>query len=73
IAKENPGVVLIDLWKAVLDEVDLFGRQLNQFFTDGLHLNGDGYRIFYDLVNPHVPEADTSQYVYPDWQDFNRA
>lgn len=71
ITREIHGVVLIDLWKAVFDEVDSSGRQLDQLFTDGLHLNGEGYRIFYDLVAPHIPEGGTSQYVYPDWQDLS--
>lgn len=81
VVDENPEVVLIDLWKAVMDKAAplhvnahwLPGSPeggFNRLFTDGLHLNGEAYRLFYDLVTPHIPEGESSQYIYPDWRDL---
>ncbi|KAH7140479.1 SGNH hydrolase-type esterase domain-containing protein, partial [Dactylonectria estremocensis] len=81
VVEENPEVVLIDLWKAVMDKAapshvnahSLPGSpegDFNRLFTDGLHMNGEAYRLFYDLATPHIPEGESSQYIYPDWRDL---
>lgn len=49
---------------------------LEQLLPDGLHLSVEAYRIFYDLVRPHVGaewagtrEQDRVGWVLPDWRD----
>ncbi|KAK0621375.1 SGNH hydrolase-type esterase domain-containing protein [Bombardia bombarda] len=48
---------------------------LKHLLPDGLHLNAESYRIFYDLVRPHLGsewagtrEEDRVGYVLPDWR-----
>jgi lysophospholipase L1-like esterase len=48
---------------------------LEHLLTDGLHLSGESYRIFYDLVKPLIgsewagfPEEDRVGYILPDWR-----
>jgi lysophospholipase L1-like esterase len=56
------------------------GKQggLDTLLPDGLHMNGDAYRILFELVKPHIgphwtgnPEMDRGEYVLPDWRDIN--
>jgi hypothetical protein len=49
---------------------------LEHLVPDGLHLSAEGYRIFYDLVSPHLgaewagtPDEDRVGYALPDWRD----
>jgi lysophospholipase L1-like esterase len=95
VAAEVPGVVLIDLWQAVMDKAismtDSFavggpllgspecGQQggLKDLLPDGLHMSGDAYRVFYDIVAPHIgaewdllPEGDCSGYLHPTWMQL---
>ncbi|KAK4123774.1 SGNH hydrolase [Parathielavia appendiculata] len=49
---------------------------LEHLLPDGLHLSAESYRIFYDLVRPHVStewagtrDEDRVGYVLPDWRD----
>ena len=49
---------------------------LEHLLPDGLHLSAESYRIFYDLVRPHVgtewagtPDEQRVGYVLPDWRD----
>lgn len=53
------------------------GKQgyLEHLLPDGLHLSGESYRIFYDLIKPLVgsewagfPDEDRVGYVLPDWK-----
>lgn len=49
---------------------------LEHLMPDGLHFSAESYRIFYDLVRPHVGaewagtrDEDRVAYVLPDWRD----
>lgn len=94
VANAVPGVVLVDLWTALMDRAiqrtpgwDMWTRSLlgdeqdqnsqqaylRELLTDGLHLTGEGYRVFWDLLWPHVElppnAADTTEgFVVPDWK-----
>ncbi|ERT03380.1 GDSL Lipase/Acylhydrolase family protein [Sporothrix schenckii 1099-18] len=57
------------------DEQDSKSQEgyLRELLTDGLHLTGGSYRIFWELLRPHIdlpPNAlDTSEgFVLPDWK-----
>ncbi|KAL7789932.1 SGNH hydrolase [Trichoderma ceciliae] len=91
VARENPGVILIDLWQAIMDEAISMspedyraggpwlgspenGKQggLDKLLPDGLHMRGEGYKVFFDEIKAHigqdiVPE-DRGDYVLPDWR-----
>ncbi len=72
VAAAHPGVVLIDLWKAVMDravektpDFDPSGPSprrprgwkrgyLEHLLPDGLHMSGEAYEVFYDIVKPHM-------------------
>lgn len=48
---------------------------LEHLLPDGLHLSAESYRIFYDLIKPHIGsewagtrEEDRVGYVLPDWR-----
>lgn len=46
---------------------------LEVLIPDGLHLNGEAYKAFFDLVKPHIgpfPEG-TEGYIYPAWRTVN--
>ncbi|KAI0455364.1 SGNH hydrolase-type esterase domain-containing protein [Xylaria acuta] len=88
IAAELPGVVLIDLQKAIMEKAismtpdyDPSGPPLGypegnkrgaleQLLPDGLHMSGEAYRVFFDIVEPHIKLPD-DYYVYPDWRIMN--
>ncbi|KAI1122706.1 SGNH hydrolase [Nemania abortiva] len=88
VAAEVPGVVLIDLQKALMDKAismtddyDPSGPPLGyseggnrgaleQLLPDGLHMNGHSYRVFFEIVEPHI-ELPDNYYVYPDWRILN--
>lgn len=49
---------------------------LEHLLPDGLHLSAESYRIFYDLIRPHVGaewagtrDEDRVGFVLPDWRD----
>ncbi|KAL2129123.1 hypothetical protein VTI74DRAFT_8200 [Chaetomium olivicolor] len=49
---------------------------LEHLLPDGLHLSAESYRIFYDLVRPHIGaewagtrDQDKVAYMFPDWRD----
>jgi lysophospholipase L1-like esterase len=49
---------------------------LEHLLPDGLHLSAEAYRIFYDLVRPHIGaewaetrDEDRVGYALPDWRD----
>lgn len=49
---------------------------LEHLLPDGLHLSAEAYRIFYELVRPHVgaewagtKDEDKVGFVLPDWRD----
>ncbi|EXA31434.1 hypothetical protein NW760_014592 [Fusarium oxysporum] len=46
---------------------------LETLIPDGLHLGGEGYKILYDLLQPHIgPFPDTDEgWVFPDWRILN--
>ncbi|RYP03477.1 hypothetical protein DL764_005118 [Monosporascus ibericus] len=46
---------------------------LETLLPDGLHLNGDAYKVFFELVKPHIgPFPDSSEdLVFPDWRAMN--
>lgn len=88
VAREHPGVVLIDIWKAIMDKAiemtpDDYqqggpwlgtvenGKQggLADLLPDGLHMSGDGYRVFWKAIKDciQVPEKP----VFPDWSELN--
>ena len=55
------------------------GGYLDHLMSDGLHLGSESYRIFYDLVKPHLdsewagtPEQDNVGYVLPGWRDLKK-
>lgn len=52
IAGEN-GLTYIDLWPALADSN---GNMRKSFTNDGLHLTGEGYRIWTDLLRPYLDE-----------------
>jgi lysophospholipase L1-like esterase len=51
-AAENPRLVFVDLEKPMLGPDGKPRPEL--FLRDGLHLNAEGYRIWADLVRPHL-------------------
>lgn len=97
VARENEGVILIDLWQAIMDKAIAMspgdyqaggpwlgslenGKQggLNTLLPDGLHMNGEAYKVFYDIVSPHVgkqweglADDDKRDYIFPDWRELN--
>lgn len=90
VAGAVPGVVLVDLQKAVMDKAismtpdfDASGPPLGYpegkrgalevLIPDGLHMNGDAYKVFFDLVKPHVGPfpATTEGFIFPEWRKMN--
>lgn len=52
IAEEN-GLTYIDLWPALADSN---GNMRKSFTNDGLHLTGEGYRAWTNLLRPYLDE-----------------
>lgn len=48
------GVIWIDLWPALASPE---GDLRNEFTLDGLHLSGEGYAAWADVMRPHVERA----------------
>ena len=97
VARENPGVALVDLHKAILEKAismapgdyveggPVLGSPengkaggLTTLLPDGLHMNGDAYRVFYDALIPHIDEPPASEepevtkdYPFPIWFELN--
>jgi lysophospholipase L1-like esterase len=48
---------------------------LEQLLPDGLHLSGEAYRVFFDLVKERIgssfPNDSSEGYVFPDWRQLN--
>ncbi|UNI14169.1 hypothetical protein JDV02_000828 [Purpureocillium takamizusanense] len=96
VARDNPHVVSIDLWTAIMDKAialtpdeyteggPLLGTPDNgnrgglaTLLPDGLHMNGDAYRVLYGLLKPHIgeewvslPVEDRTGYLFPDWREL---
>ncbi|RCI15460.1 hypothetical protein L249_3363 [Ophiocordyceps polyrhachis-furcata BCC 54312] len=91
--EEAVAVVLIDLWKALMDRAIAMAPQdqrpggpwvgsrengkaggLESLLPDGLHLGGEGYRILFDLVRPHVGQGweavEGDGFVFPGWKEL---
>ncbi|KAL2888310.1 GDSL esterase/lipase [Ceratocystis lukuohia] len=96
VASESSGVLLVDLWRGVMDKaIEMEGSStacqyddqhgwlgdpkcgrrggLETLLPDGLHMNGDAYRVFFDLLKVHLPQPDEdkSDYVFPAWRMLN--
>lgn len=97
VARENPGVIIVDLWQAIMDKAISMapddyqpngpwlgspenGKQggLATLLPDGLHMNGEAYKVFYEAVLPHIGQQwagladdDKRDYVFPDWRELN--
>ncbi|KAI1173941.1 SGNH hydrolase [Nemania sp. FL0916] len=88
VAAEVPGVVLVDLQKALMEKAismtpdyDPSGPPLGypeggkrgaleQLLPDGLHMSGEGYKVLFDIVKPHITLPE-DYFVYPDWRIMN--
>ncbi len=46
---------------------------LETLVPDGLHINGEAYKVFFDLVKPHIGPfpAPPNGYIFPGWQQMN--
>ncbi|KAI1393573.1 SGNH hydrolase [Hypoxylon trugodes] len=88
VAAEVPGVVLIDLQKAIMDKAisltpdfDANGSPLGhpggkrgaleQLLPDGLHMSGEAYKVFFDIVKPHIDPFPEGKEVFPRWRELN--
>lgn len=88
VAAEIPGVVVVDLQKAIMDkavsttpDLDASGPPLGypggkrgtleQLLPDGLHMSGEAYKVFFDIVKPHIGPFPEGQAVFPDWRVMN--
>ncbi|OHF03712.1 GDSL-like Lipase/Acylhydrolase [Colletotrichum orchidophilum] len=90
VAAEFPGVVPVDLHKAVMRRAVSMtpgftpsgpplghpeGQRgaLEVLIPDGLHLGGEGYRVLFELVKPHIGPFEESRedYRLPDWKILN--
>lgn len=96
VARENPGVVLIDLWQAIMDKAIEMAEPgdyqpggpwlgcpengkaggLTTLLPDGLHMNGEAYRVFFDTIRPHIGKEWEglpldAGLVYPHWSAIN--
>ncbi|KAI1816819.1 SGNH hydrolase [Poronia punctata] len=87
VATEVPGVVLVDLQKAIMEKAisltpdyDPSGPPLGyaeggkrgalkQLLPDGLHMSGEAYKVFFDIVKPHIKMPE--EFVHPDWRIMN--
>lgn len=95
VAREIPGVILVDLWQAIMDKAIAMSPEdyqpggpwlgspengkaggLDSLLPDGLHMNGEAYRVFFEAIRPHIGQesealAPNAGYVYPTWQEVN--
>ncbi|OTA89634.1 hypothetical protein M434DRAFT_398450 [Hypoxylon sp. CO27-5] len=44
---------------------------LEQLLPDGLHMSGEAYKVFFDIVKPHIGPFPEGQAVFPDWRVLN--
>ncbi|OTA66454.1 SGNH hydrolase [Hypoxylon sp. EC38] len=44
---------------------------LEQLLPDGLHMSGDAYKVFFDIVKPHIGPFPEGQAVFPEWRVLN--
>jgi lysophospholipase L1-like esterase len=57
------GAVYVDLWHALVGPHRALRKDLT---SDGIHLNGAGYRIWVDILRPYLaPLADGAQSRFP--------
>ncbi|KAL7939047.1 SGNH hydrolase [Trichoderma chlorosporum] len=94
VARENPGVILVDLWQAIMGEAISMapgdyhpggpwlgspesGKQggLDVLLPDGLHMGGEGYKVFFDEIKAHIGQdivpGDGVGYILPGWRVVN--
>ncbi|KAI1505607.1 SGNH hydrolase-type esterase domain-containing protein [Biscogniauxia marginata] len=88
VASEVPGVVLIDLQKAIMEKAvaltpdfDASGPPLGypqgkrgaleRLLPDGLHMSGEAYKVFFDIVQPHIGPFPADFPVFPLWREMN--
>jgi len=87
VAEEVPGVILVDLWQAIMDAAikdtndytpgdGNLGEQtqgaLPSYLPDGLHMSGKAYEVFYNVLSPHIKgDWSTRGTVFPEWRDIN--
>ena len=48
---DEKGVTYLDVWGALADEN---GNLDKRYTLDGLHLKGEGYLVWRDVIKPHV-------------------
>jgi lysophospholipase L1-like esterase len=51
---------------------------LDILLPDGLHMSGEGYRVFFETIRPHIGTEwagleHEAGYVYPTWRELNGA
>ncbi|KAG0166516.1 hypothetical protein DFQ28_007190 [Apophysomyces sp. BC1034] len=69
-------VVVVDLWTKIMDRCELERRDLSDFLFDGLHLNGNGNQVLYDLlmetIGHEFPEIhpDALEMELPYWREL---
>ncbi|KAF7725529.1 hypothetical protein EC973_009559 [Apophysomyces ossiformis] len=69
-------VVVADLWTAITNRCEQENRDLSDFLFDGLHLNGNGYQVLYDLlmetIGQHFREIhpDALEMELPYWRQL---
>lgn len=88
LGQEMEGVVVIDLWQAMMDTAIPKTPQdytpggpwlgtvengkeggLRALLHDSLHLSGEGCRVLYDIIIPHIHLP--KERVFPMWTDFD--
>ena len=52
----NPNLLFADIWKPMLNREGKPRPDL--LVEDGLHMNGDGYRIWTEILKPHLQQSE---------------
>ncbi|KAF9069700.1 SGNH hydrolase-type esterase domain-containing protein [Rhodocollybia butyracea] len=66
-------VAVVDIWTKLYEAAGREERSLSAFLTDGLHLNGAGYKLMYEAVLETIGTAypelhpDRLEMVFPPW------
>jgi lysophospholipase L1-like esterase len=87
VAAEVPGVILVDLWQAIMDaaakdtpnfsaDAGILGLDtqgaLPSYHPDGLHMSGKAYRVLYNEVVPYIKGGWLDgPPLFPEWRDIN--
>ncbi|GJJ12232.1 hypothetical protein Clacol_006473 [Clathrus columnatus] len=72
-------IPVLDVWNALYDAAGHDEKALSQFMDDGLHLNGEGYEIAYNLlietIKTHFSQLhyDNIPMVFPPWAEIDWA